>query len=443
MSTPSSAANTGSPLIYSLTFQLFIGLLLGTFIGIIWPHFAAQLNPLASAFVKLIKMVAGLIVFLTVASGLSQIRKGAGLGRLSVVTLIYFEVISTIALVLGLLLGNVFKPGAGLSIPADGAATVASFAQAGQALSTVDFLLNVIPKTVLDALAGGAMLQILLVALLFGYALFALGERAEPLAENLRLWTEVSFKVVSVILRFAPIGVFAAVAFTIGKFGLAALLPLIKMIGLVYLGCTLMILLVFASIARLTGFSLWRFIKLIHKELIIAFTTTSSEAALPGLMTKLQEAGCSKNVTGFVVPAGYSFNLDGSSIYLTVAALFIAQAAGLDLGWSEQLSLLLVFLLTSKGVAGVSGGAFVTLAASLTMFPDIPLAGLALILGVDRLMDTMRTLTNVLGNGVATMAIARWMGQRNGDDQAHAARTESGLMFQSTSDSIPTSNPVA
>jgi len=443
MSTSSSAANTGSPLIYSLTFQLFIGLLLGTFVGLLWPHFAAQLNPLAGAFVKLIKMVAGLIVFLTVASGFSQIRKGTGLGRLSAVTLIYFEVISTVALVLGLVLGNLFKPGVGLSIPADGVATVASFAQAGQALSTVDFLLNVIPKTVIDALAGGAMLQVLLVALLFGYALFALGERAEPLAQHLRLWTDASFKVVGVILRLAPIGVFAAVAFTIGKFGLAALLPLIKMIGLVYLGCALMIVLVFTSIARLTGFSLWWFIKLIRKELIIAFTTTSSEAALPGLMTKLQEAGCSKSVTGFVVPAGYSFNLDGSSIYLTVAVLFIAQAAGLDLGWSEQLSLLLVFLLTSKGVAGVSGGAFITLAASLTMFPDIPLAGLALILGVDRLMDTVRTLTNVLGNGVATMAIARWMGQRNGDDPAPAALTESGQIRRSAREPVPAPNPVA
>jgi aerobic C4-dicarboxylate transport protein len=342
-----------------------------------------------------------------------------------------------------LVLGNLFKPGVGLSIPADGVATVASFAQAGQALSTVDFLLNVIPKTVIDALAGGAMLQVLLVALLFGYALFALGERAEPLAQHLRLWTDASFKVVGVILRLAPIGVFAAVAFTIGKFGLAALLPLIKMIGLVYLGCALMIVLVFASIARLTGFSLWWFIKLIRKELIIAFTTTSSEAALPGLMTKLQEAGCSKSVTGFVVPAGYSFNLDGSSIYLTVAVLFIAQAAGLDLGWSEQLSLLLVFLLTSKGVAGVSGGAFITLAASLTMFPDIPLAGLALILGVDRLMDTVRTLTNVLGNGVATMAIARWMGQRNGDDPAPAALTESGQIRRSAREPVPAPNPVA
>jgi aerobic C4-dicarboxylate transport protein len=261
------------------------------------------------------------------------------------------------------------------------------------------------------------MLQILLVALLFGYGLHALGDRARPVVRDLAILTEMVFKVVELILKAAPIGVFGAAAFTLGKFGVASLLPLAKLVALVYAGCGLFLFVVFGIVARLSGFSLLAFMRKIKEEMIIAFTTTSSEAALPGLMRKLEAAGCSKAITGFVVPAGFSFNLDGSSLYMTLAALFIAQASGVHLGWGEQLSLLAVFLMTSKGIAGVSGGAFVTLAASLLMFPDIPLAGLALILGIDRIMDSARTVTNVVGNGVATMAIAGWCGQRNHQGQ--------------------------
>lgn len=400
------------PVYLTLSFQLAVGLLLGATLGFFWPGLGAQLNPLAIGFVKLIKMVAGLIVFLTIVTGFAQMKRGGGLGRLGTKTIIYFEVVSTLALVLGLILGNVFQPGAGLSIPADGAATVTKLTEEGKTLSTADFLLDVIPKTVFDALAGGVMLQILLVSLLFGYALFALGDRAQSVTDSLTIWTEATFKVVGVVLKLAPIGVFGAAAFTLGKFGVASLLPLAKLVGLVYAGCGLFFVVVFGTVAYLTKFSLPRFLRHIKEEMIIAFTTTSSEAALPGLMRKLETAGCSKGVVGFVVPTGYSFNLDGSSIYMTLSALFIAQASGLHLGLAEQITLLLVFLLTSKGMAAVTGGAFVTLAASLAMFPDIPLAGLALILGVDRLMDAMRTVTNVAGNGVATMAIAYWHGQR-------------------------------
>ena len=402
-----------TPFYFSLSFQMALGLVLGGMVGWLWPDIGTQLNPLATAFVKLIKMIAGLIVFLTIVTGLAQMERGAGLGRIGLAAIVYFEIVSTLALILGMVLGNVFQPGAGLTLPADGAAAVARIAEGGKALSTVEFLLSIIPKTVPDALAGGVMLQVLLVSLLFGYGLHLLGERAAPVVRDLTLLTELVFKVMGLILKVAPIGIFGAAAFTLGKFGLASLLPLAKLIALVYAGCALFIVVVFGLVARLSGFGLWSFLVRIREEIIIAFTTTSSEAALPGLMRKLEAAGCSKQVTGFVVPAGFSFNLDGSSIYMTLAALFIAQAAGIQLGLAEQLSLLLVFLLTSKGMAAVSGGAFVTLAASLLMFPDIPLAGLALILGIDRIMDSARTVTNVIGNGVATMAIAGWYGQRD------------------------------
>ncbi|MBS0450592.1 MAG: cation:dicarboxylase symporter family transporter [Proteobacteria bacterium] len=411
----SSTSPTGvgkKPIYYTLSFQLVVGLALGIAVGYFWPKYGVELNALATGFVKLIKMVAGLIVFLTVVTGFAGMSKGSGLGKLSFRAIVYFEVISTLALILGFALANIFQPGAGLAIPADGAATVSKFAEGAKSLTTTEFLLNIIPKTVVDALASGVMLQTLLVSLLFGYGLYALGDRGKPVVDLLTLATDATFKVVGVILRLAPIGVFGAVAFTLGKFGLASLLPLLKLIGLVWLGCLLFIVFVLGTVAHLTRFSLWKFMGHIKEEMIIAFTTTSGEAALPGLVKKLETAGCSKNVVGFVVPAGYSFNLDGSSLYMTLAAMFNAQAAGVQVGLGEQFALLLVFLLTSKGLAAVSGGAFVALAASLAMFPDIPLAGLALILGVDRLMDVIRTVTNVVGNGVATMAIAYWEVQR-------------------------------
>jgi len=411
LTTPGSYS-TKKPLYYSLSFQLVVGLVLGIGVGLLWPAYGVELNVLATGFVKLIKMVAGLIVFLTVVTGFAGMAKGGSLGKLSFRALIYFEIVSTLALITGFVLANLFQPGLGLSIPADGAATVSKFAEGAKSLSTTEFLLNIIPKTVLDALASGVMLQILLVSLLFGYGLYAIGEKGKPVVDILNAVTEATFKIVSVILRLAPLGVFGAVAFTLGKFGLASLLPLLKLIGLVWFGCLIFIFFVLGTVAWLTRFNLWKFMGHIKEEMIIAFTTTSGEAALPGLVKKLETAGCSKNVVGFVVPAGYSFNLDGSSLYMSLAAMFIAQAAGVHVGLVEQISLLLVFLLTSKGLAAVSGGAFVALAASLAMFPDIPLAGLALILGIDRLMDVIRTVTNVVGNGVATMAIAYWEGER-------------------------------
>ncbi|HGM5057476.1 cation:dicarboxylate symporter family transporter [Serratia marcescens] len=410
MSATSAVGSARKPFYNTLTFQLVLGLAAGGAVGLLWPQIGAQLNPLAAAFVKLIKMVAGLIVFLTVVAGFAQIKRGVGVGRLSLISVCYFEVVSTLALLVGLTIGNLFEPGKGLALHADAATAFKPVAP----VQGVDFVMSIIPKTVVDALAGGIMLQILLVALLFGYALYAMGEKSKPAVDLVNLLTDATFKVVNIILKLAPIGVFGAAAFLLGKYGIGALMPLMKLVGLVYLGCLFLIVVVFSIVAWLTRFSLFGFFRLIREELIIAFTTTSSEAALPGLMKKLEQAGCSKATVGFVVPTGYSLNLDGSSIYITLAALFIAQAAGLDLTFAQQAGLLLVFLLTSKGVAGVTGGAFVTLSASLLMFPEIPAEGLALILGVDRLMDTMRTLTNVAGNGVATMAVSYWQKERVG-----------------------------
>lgn len=410
MSTITAGHMTRKPFYTSLTFQLIIGLAAGGITGVLWPDIGASLNPLASGFVKLIKMVAGLIVFLTVVTGFTGMKKGAGLGRMGATAIIYFEIISTIALVLGMVLANIFQPGKGLALHAENAGALN--VPTAQPPSTVDFLLGVIPKTAVDALASGVMLQVLLVAVLFGYALFALGDKAKPVNDFLGIMSEATFKVVGVILKLAPIGVFGAAAFMLGKYGIGSLLPLMKLVGLVYLGCLFIILINYNIVALLTRFSLFRFLKFIKEEIIIAFTTTSSEAALPGLIKKLEQAGCRKNAVGFVVPLGYSFNLDGASIYLTMGALFLAQAAGVDLSLAQQAGLLVVFLLTSKGVAGVTGGAFVTLSASLLMFPQIPLEGLAIILGVDRIMDAMRTTTNVIGNGVATMAISYWTNNR-------------------------------
>lgn len=410
MSATSVVGSARKPFYYTLTFQLVVGLAAGGALGLLWPQIGAQLNPLAAAFVKLIKMVAGLIVFLTVVAGFAQVKRGAGVGRLGMISVCYFEVVSTLALLIGLAMGNLFEPGKGLVLHADAATAL----KPAEPLQGMDFVMSIIPKTVVDALAGGIMLQILLVALLFGYALYAMGDKSKPVVDLVNLLTDATFKVVNIILKLAPVGVFGAAAFMLGKYGIGALMPVMKLVGLVYLGCLFLIVVVFSVVAWLTRFSLFSFLKLIREELIIAFTTTSSEAALPGLMKKLESVGCSKATVGFVVPTGYSLNLDGSSIYMTLAALFIAQAAGLELSLAQQAGLLMVFLLTSKGVAGVTGGAFVTLSASLLMFPEIPMEGLALILGVDRLMDTMRTLTNVAGNGVATMAISYWQKERVG-----------------------------
>ncbi|HXP95772.1 MAG TPA: cation:dicarboxylase symporter family transporter, partial [Telmatospirillum sp.] len=336
-------------------------------------------------------------------------------GRIGVKSLIYFEIVSTIALAFGLLVVNVFKPGVGMNInPAQlDANLVAGYATNAKALNTVDFILNIIPASAVNAFAQGNILQVLLFALFVGFALLHIGKRAEPIIDQIERWSEVIFSIVGAIMKLAPLAVFGAVGYTIGKFGVASLISLGKLVGLFYLTNLVFMFAILGTIAYLSGFNLWKFIKYLSEELVLVFCTASSEAALPRLIRKLENVGCSVPVVGFVVPTGYSFNLDGSYIYLTMGAIFIAQATNIDLSMTQQLGLLCIFLLTSKGVAGVTAGGFVVLAGTLSIFPDIPLVGLGLLLGIERFMDSMRTATNLLGNGVATMVIAKWERQRD------------------------------
>jgi aerobic C4-dicarboxylate transport protein len=402
-----------TPFLGSLIVQMVMAIILGAAVGYFFPKFGADLNPLAGGFVRLIKMIVGLLIFLTVSSGIARLGDFRKVGKIGVKSLVYFEVVSTLALLWGLVMVELFQPGAGMNIdPAQiDTSAVAGFASSAKQLTVVDFLLNIIPTTAVNALAQGAILQVLLLALFVGFALLKMGKRAEPLVEHLHHWTEVVFIIIAAIMKVAPIAVFAAAGYTIGKFGVGSLVSLGKLIGVFYLACVAFIAVVMGSIARISGFSLWKFVRYIREEILLAFSTASSEAVLPRMLIKLEDAGCTPSVVGFVIPTGYSFNLDGSSLYLTLAAIFIAQACNVHLGIGQEISLLLIFLLTSKGVAGVTAGGFVTLAGTLSIVPDIPMAGLALLLGIDRFLDAMRTVTNVIGNGVATLAIARWEGQ--------------------------------
>lgn len=401
------------PFYQGLIFQMVTAVILGAAIGYAFPQFGADLNPLASGFVKLIKMVVGLLIFLTVSSGIARLGDFKKVGKIGIKSLVCFEAISTLALLWGLVMVELFKPGTGMNInPAQiDTSSVASFATSAKHLNAVDFLLNVIPTSAVDAFAQGTILQVLLVSLFIGFALLKMGKRADPVIEHLHHWTEVMFIIVGAIMKMAPLAVFAATGYTIGKFGLGSLVSLGKLVGTLYLASVLFIAVVMGLVARLSGFSLWKFIKYIREELLLAFTTASSEAVLPRMLVKLEKAGCAPSVVGFVIPTGYSFNLVGSSLYLTFTAVFIAQACNVHLSIDQELTLLVIFLLTSKGVAGVTAGGFVALAGTLSIMPDIPMAGLAILLGIDRFLDAMRTATNVIGNGVTTIAIAKWEGQ--------------------------------
>jgi aerobic C4-dicarboxylate transport protein len=415
-----------TPLYRNMTFQMLLAIVFGVIVGLAFPVTAAALNPLAIGFVKLIKMIVGLIVFTTVTVGIAKMGNFKEVGRIGIRSLVYFEVVSTLALLLGLIAANVLQPGAGMNINPTAIDTsgVASIEAGAKSLNTIDFLLNIIPTTAIGAFTQGNILEVLLLALFFGFALGHAKERGKVVIDLLEATAELIFLVVGAIMKVAPLAVFGAMAFTIGKFGLGSLASLGKMVGTIYLTCILFMLIVMGTVARLTGFSLWKFMRYIREEIVLVFATASSEAGLPRLIAKLEKAGCASPVVGFTVPTGYSFNLDGSSIYLTVAALFIAQATNTHLSMTQQFTLLAVFLLTSKGVAGVTAAGFVTLAATLTMLPDIPVAGLALLLGIDRFCDAMRSATNLIGNGVATMAIAKWEGAR--DDTLMAAALNDG-----------------
>ncbi|NHZ35680.1 dicarboxylate/amino acid:cation symporter [Massilia rubra] len=390
--------------------QVLIAIVCGVLLGVFYPKLGVDMKPLGDGFIKLIKMIIAPVIFCTVVAGIAGMQDMKKIGRVGGKALLYFEVVSTFALAIGLIVANVVRPGDGFN--ADPAKldtkAIAEYTAKAHSQNTVDFVMNIIPNTVVDAFAKGDILQVLLFAILFGFALSMLGERGRPVAKLIDDMSHVIFGVVGIVMKVAPIGAFGAMAFTIGKFGLASLLPLAKLMGSFYLTCALFVFIVLGAIARMTGFSIFRFIAYIKEELLIVLGTSSSESALPALMRKLEKLGCSKSVVGLVVPTGYSFNLDGTNIYMTMAALFVAQATNTDLTLSQQLTILGVAMLTSKGASGITGAGFITLAATLAVVPTIPVAGMALILGIDRFMSECRALTNFVGNGVATVVVSHW-----------------------------------
>jgi aerobic C4-dicarboxylate transport protein len=388
-------------------------IVLGGLIGWQWPQFGVQLKPLGDGFIALIRMLIAPVIFLTVVLGIAGAGAASKVGRVGVKALVYFEVVSTLALLIGLAVANLVRPGAGFNAdPAMlDASAVTRYAQQAQEQSAVEFVLHLIPKTFMGAFVGGDLLQVLLVALLTGFALLRLGERARPLLEVLEVASRAFFVMIGFVMRLAPLGAGGAMAFTVGMYGVGSLRRLLVLMGSVYLTCALFVLVVLGLIARYTGFSLLRFIRYIREELLLVLGTSSSESALAPLMHKLERLGCPRQVVGLVVPSGYSFNLDGTNIYLTMAALFVAQALNVPLTPGQQITLLLVAMLTSKGASGVTGAGFITLAATLSVVPAVPVAGLALILGVDRFLSEARALTNFIGNGVAALVVARWEGE--------------------------------
>jgi aerobic C4-dicarboxylate transport protein len=395
-----------------LYIQVLIAIALGVAVGFMVGDRAAVLRPLGDGFIKLVKMMIAPIVFTTVVVGIAHMGAMKDVGRIGLRALIYFEAVSTLALIIGLVVVSVLKPGVGVNFnPATAdVSSVSNYANAGQHLSTVDFLLNVIPDTIVGAFARGEVLQVLLFSVLFGLTLLRLGPRAEGLVSLLATLSDALFDVVGLIMRLAPIGAFGAMAFTVGVYGVGSLLALGKLMVSVYLTCAFFIFVVLGIISALAGFSLIKLLRYIGEEILIVLGTSSSESALPRIMAKLEYLGCAKPVVGLVVPTGYSFNLDGTSIYMTMAAIFVAQVSGVELTLSQELGVLAVLLLTSKGAAAVTGSGFVTLAATLAAFPMIPVAGLTLLLGVDRFMSEARAITNLIGNAVATMVVARWDG---------------------------------
>ena len=398
--------------------QVLIAIVLGIAVGAIWPATGVALKPLADGFIKLIKLVIAPIIFVTVAGGIARMSDLKAFGRVGAKTLIYFEVVSTLALAVGLIVGLVVKPGAGFNVdPATLDPSVAAdyAAKASHGEGVVAWLLHLIPDTFFSALAGGELLQVLLIAILTGFACARLGEFGDRVADTLDQIGRVFFGIIHIVVRFAPLGAFGAMGFTIGKYGVAALGNLAILIGTFYVTSLIFVIVVLGLIARIAGFSIFKFIAYIREELLIVLGTSSSESVLPQIMEKLQRLGASRSVTGLVIPTGYSFNLDGTNIYMTLATLFLAQATNTHLDLWQIGTILGVAMLTSKGASGVTGAGFITLAATLAVVPDIPITALALIVGIDRFMSECRALTNLVGNGVATLVIARWEGELDRD----------------------------
>ena len=395
---------------HHLYFQVLIAIALGILIGHFYPDTGTKMKPLGDGFIKLISMVIAPIIFCTVVTGIAGMDDMKKVGRVGAKALLYFEIVSTLALAIGLLVVSIIRPGAGMNADASKLDTTGleTFTTKAQAESTVEFLMNIIPKTIVDAFAQGDILQVLFFAVLFGFALAMLGSRGRAVFNLIDELARVLFWIVGIIMKVAPIGAFGAMAFTVGKFGVGSLGKLGVLMGSFYLTCLLFVFVVLGAITRLCGFSILKFIKYIKEELLIVLGTSSSESVLPRMMAKLENIGCSKSVVGLVIPTGYSFNLDGTSIYLTMAAIFVAQATNTHLTFMQTFTILGVLMLSSKGAAGVAGSGFITLAATFAAIPTIPVAGLALILGVDRFMAEARALTNLSGNGVATMVVSAW-----------------------------------
>ena len=408
----------------TLYFQVLTGIALGVALGAFYPALGEQMKPFGDAFIKLIRMMIAPIVFLTVVVGIGNIGDMGKLGRVGLKALLYFEVMSTLALVIGLAVVKVAQPGAGINAnPATlDVKAIQQYTSSGKSVHTVDFLLNIIPDTIAGAFAQGEVLQVLLIAILFGVAIAKL-DGGRTIVRALDQASHACFGVIGLIVKAAPVGAFGAMAFTIGRYGIRTLLPLGKLLLCVYLTSGLFVFLVLGLVARLHGFSLWKFLRYIQEEILLVVGTSSSESALPRMMTKLERLGCSKPVVGLVIPSGYSFNLDGTAIYLTIAAIFVAQATNTQLSTGQEWWLLLILMLTSKGAATVTGGGFITLAATLSAVGSVPVAGITLLLGVDRFMSEMRSVTNLIGNGVATIVVAKW---ENEFDAERAARVLNG-----------------
>jgi aerobic C4-dicarboxylate transport protein len=391
----------------NLTFQVLCAVALGALLGALDPALGRALRPVGDTFVKLVKMVIGPIIFLTIVLGISNIADLKKVGRVGGKALLYFEIVTTFALAIGLLVVNVTRPGAGLAATSIAAGDASSFTGQGQSLTFTEFLTHIVPASAVEAFAQGDILQIVFFSVLFGVALTALGESGRPLAAVLDTTLHVFFRIVALVMKVAPIGAFGAMAFTVGNFGLRTLLPLGRLMLDVYLTMFLFIFVVLNLIARAYGFSLWTFLKFISEEILIVLGTSSSEAALPGMLEKLERYGCARSVVGLVIPTGYSFNLDGTSIYLSMATVFLAQVYDVDLSLRQQLGILAVLMVTSKGAAGVTGSGFIVLASTLQAMKVVPVEGIALLLGVDRFMSEARAITNLIGNGLATLVISR------------------------------------
>ena len=401
------------PIYRSLYAQVLTAVTIGVLLGHFYPQIGADMKPLGDGFIKLIKMIIAPIIFCTVVVGIAGMEDMKKVGKTGGLALLYFEVVSTLALIVGLTIVNFVEPGSGMNVNVASLDTkgIAAYTGPGKMVGTVDFLLNVIPNTVVDAFAKGEILQVLLFAVLFGFALHKFGGRGTLVFDLIEKSSHVLFDIVAIIMKLAPIGAFGAMAFTIGKYGVGTLFSLGKLMGTFYLTCLIFVFFVLGGIARFHGFSIWKFIKYIKEELLIVLGTSSSESVLPRMMEKMENLGAKKTCVGLVIPTGYSFNLDGTSIYLTMAAVFIAQATNTPMTLMQEVTLLAVLLLTSKGAAGVTGSGFIVLAATLSAVGTVPVAGLALILGIDRFMSEARALTNLVGNGVATIVVAKWTGE--------------------------------